>query len=152
MKKFRYRLESLLKVKEHIERERQKVHATAMGQVVSQENKLGDLDRQRIETVKHQIDSQSERIDVTRMLVYSRFFSRLKHDRTTGIEMLKALRQKAEKERLKLVEATREKKIYQKLKEKKEEQFQKDAKRLEEKETDETALQVFRRRSTPLSQ
>ena len=95
MKKFRYRLESLLKVKEHIEREKQKEHAGALSQVHQQQRQLNRIDRSKDTTLNGQRSGMLGRLSVAEMLICSRYLVKLKKDMLSGSELLKVLRQKA---------------------------------------------------------
>jgi len=52
-KKFRFRFEPMLKVRKHIEKERQKDHAEALGAVNLQKQQLSTIDQERIGTMEH---------------------------------------------------------------------------------------------------
>jgi len=148
MKKFKFRLAALLKMKEHMERECQKEHGSALRKVVQQKNELTRLDGCRISEMDRQRGRLTGRLSVAEMLVYSRYLVKLKQDRVTGQEMLAVLEKDAEKKRVKLVEASREKKTYEKLKERWKEQHDLANRRAEAKEDDETAITSFRRKMT----
>ncbi|MDH4156005.1 MAG: flagellar export protein FliJ [candidate division Zixibacteria bacterium] len=146
MKKFRYRLQTLLRVKEHIEREKQKEHAGALSQVHLQRQQLSQIGRSKEAALSDQRASMLEQLSVAEMLIYSRYLVKLKKDMLSGSELLKVLQQRAEKKRQALLEATKQKKIYEKLKERQQENFNRDVLRLETKENDEVAIRGHRRR------
>lgn len=146
MKKFRYRLQALLKVKEHVERERQKEHGTAVRKVIIQKDELKLIDQTRLGTYDEQRDKLVGNLSVAEMLIYSRYLTKLKRDTLTGREFLRALEKDAETRRGKLVEATRDKKIYERLKEKQQDEYNQSMKRLQSKEEDETAIVGYRRK------
>ena len=147
MKKFKYRLEALLKVKEHIEKERQKEHAAALQRVQDQMQNLEAIDRNRQATFENQRNSQAGFLNVAEMLIYSRYLIKLKKDTLAGKEVLRALNSEAGKTRTALLEATKEKKIYDKLKEKQHENYLEETHRMETKETDEIGVQSHRRKT-----
>lgn len=144
-KKFKFRLDPLLKLRRHREKERQKEHAAAMAEVHKQENLNGELDRTRIDTLDHQREHLIGGLSVMHALVYSRYIMKLKRERLAGGEMLHALQKEAEKKRTRLVEAARDRKIFEKLKEKQHERHLKAAEKLEQKELDEVASGPFQR-------
>jgi len=146
MKKFKYRLEALLKVKEHLERERQKDHGEAVRKVMRQRDQLTDIEKKRLTTYDEQRDVLIGKMSVAEMLVYSRYLMKLKRDQLVGKQLLQALDHEAEEKRIKLVEASREKKVFEKLKERQQKKFNKEVHRLETKEDDETAVVSFRRK------
>lgn len=147
MKKFQYRLQSILKIKEHIEKERQKDFAAAARQVQNQEQNLEQINGEQSSTCDRQRRSTRKTISLAEMLVYTRYLVKLRRDRITGTEMLKALDKTAEEKRASLVVAARERKIYQKLKEKRKEDFDKEAEAVDRKESDEIAANAFRQKT-----
>ncbi len=149
MKKYKYRLEPMLKLKEHKEKEKQREHAEAVKKVQEQKETLVRIDEKRGETLKHQRQSLVGSMSLAELLVCSRYLMKLKKDTLTGRELLRGLEKEADKRREKLVEASKERKIYEKLKEKQIAKFTKEVERLENKAVDETATNGFRRKSRP---
>lgn len=147
MKKFQYRLQSILRIKEHIETERQKEFATAAQQVQNQTKSLQQINRLQSSTCDRQRRSTRKCISLAEMLVYTRYLVKLKRDRITGNEVLKALNQTVEEKRALLVVAAKERKIYQKLKEKRQEDFDKEVEADARKESDEIASNAFRQKN-----
>lgn len=148
MKKFKYRLESLLGIKKHIEKEKQKAHAYAMNQVQEQLDALDSIDLTRANTLIDQRSVMSGRISLARALVYSRYIMKLKKDRLTGDGLLSAYEEAAEKKRIELVEASRERQTYDKLKDKLKERYLKEMVHEERKQSDEIATICFVRKSS----
>ena len=147
MKKFKYRLQALLKVKEHIERERQKDHASALQKVHQQSNELDRLDRSRNSNLSQQRDQMKENLSVAEMLVYSRYLARLKRERLAGTELLKALEEEREKKRTDLVEAAKERRVLEKLKERQLAKHNAEIEQVLTKEGDEIAITSYRRKT-----
>ncbi len=146
MKKFRYRLHALLKVKEHIEKERQKKLALTVKKVQEQEERLREIDNCRDATKEHQRLSVSGPFSVAEMLVVSRYLFKLKRDTMMGQELLRALRKEEFSRRHELLEATRERKKYDKLKEQQEEDHYKKMESALTKESDETGISSYRQK------
>jgi flagellar FliJ protein len=140
VKKFKYRLQPLLNVKSHIERERQKDHALAVERIMRQEEQLSQVDAQRESTLIEQRAGLLGSISITKMLVYSRYLLKLKKNTLAGIETLRGLKKNAEEKRSVLVEASKERKIYEKLKERQQDRYNTESARQEQKETDEIAI------------
>ncbi|MCK4460857.1 MAG: flagellar export protein FliJ [candidate division Zixibacteria bacterium] len=147
MKKFKYRLQALLKVKEHIERERQKEHATALQKVHHQSNELDRLDRSRDSSLSQQRGQMKENLLVAEMLIYSRYLARLKRERLAGTELLKALEEEKEKKRTDLVEAAKERRVLEKLKERQLAKHTAEVEQVLTKEGDEIAVTCYRRKT-----
>lgn len=147
MKKFRYRLQALLRIKEHIERERQKEHGAAAAKVMRQEHELARVEDMKNATIESQRTSLGQRFTVADMLIYSRYIQKLRRDRMVGENLLGGLKKDAEQKREKLVEASREKRKYENLRDRQEERHTEQAEKMLAKDNDETALNVYRRRS-----
>ena len=147
MKKFKYRLQALLKMKEHIEKERQKKLAASAKQVRDQEDHLKSVEDHRENTVERQRDDASGTFTVAEMLVISRYLHKLKRESILGNELLKALKEEENAKRQELLEATREKKKYEKLKEVQQEKHNNAMETALAKENDETGVNTFRQKA-----
>ena len=139
MKKFKYRFEPLLKVKSEIEKQKQKEFAQVKQKVNNQTQKIKQTDKNFNNSLDRQRQEQTNKISVAEMLVYGRYFVKLKKDNITNNEMLRALNMELEKKRKSLVESTTEKKKYEKLKENLLIRYKSDFTKAETKENDETA-------------
>ncbi len=147
MKRFKYRLQALLKMKEHIEKEKQKELAASSKQVQSKEQELNTVEQSRSRTLDIQRNELEGSFSVAEMLVISRYLHKLKRDTVVGKELLRALKQEEERKRQKLVAATRERKKYEKLKEKQQQKHYEDIESILTKETDETAVNTYRQKT-----
>lgn len=143
MKKFNFRLERILELKEHTEKEKQKILALATHKVLAQEGELHHIDRTRRQIQKNQLKHLTGAIDSGRLTIYSRYYLRLKKDEVTGMAMLKALRKTQDEKRLELIEATRQKKIYEILKERRIARYYKELELSIQKEQDELASRMI---------
>ena len=144
MKKFKYRLEPLLKMKEQVERDRQKDHAKALSRVRDQEQANDETASKRKATLQHHRSRLQGQLIPAQLLLYSRFHQKLKRDTLTGLEILKALRKEENRRRAHLMEAARERKKYEKLKERLGAKHTREGEEAEKKEADEIALNTFR--------
>jgi flagellar protein FliJ len=143
MKKFRYRLEPILKIKSHTEKQRQKDHAHALQNVYKQLDVLMEIDGERNRAFDFNRDRAVGKLSVQTLQATSRYLGKLKMDALKGKEVLSGLEKEAERKRVALVEASRDKKVYEKLKEKKKTQFLVENESLENKTLDEIATQSF---------
>jgi flagellar FliJ protein len=148
MKKFRYRLQTLLKIKDHLEKERQKEHAASIEKVFRQETHLQTLDHKRLSTFDEQRRRMAGTISLADLLVCSRYLVRIKKERIAGNEMLAALEKETELKRQELIEASRERKKYDQLKEKLREKHVLELDKLLNKENDEVAINTVNYRRT----
>jgi flagellar protein FliJ len=143
MKRFHYRLEPLLRIKSHHEKQRQKEHATALMQVLRQKEHLTEIEADRQTTIDHQRAISGGSVSAYRLQVATRYLLKLKRDTLTGEELLKGLERETERRRLRLLDATKEKKIFEKLKERQRDQFIAEFERAEMKELDEIATRAY---------
>ncbi|SYZ73592.1 putative Flagellar export protein FliJ [Candidatus Zixiibacteriota bacterium] len=143
MKKFRFRLERVLQIKAHHERDKQKFLALASHRVMQQEQLLDNLIFSRTETQERQRNFLEGKIEPQVLSGYSRYYMILNKNELAGKEVLKAYLADREKKRLELVEATKQKKIYEKLRERKRAAHLKNAELTMQKEQDELASNLF---------
>jgi flagellar FliJ protein len=144
MKKFKYRLQALLKAREHIEKERQKQHAAALHQVYNQQQTLSRIAQDKQDTLSGQRRVMTGSVSVAELLVYTRHILKLKREILAGRELLNVLQKDEGEKRRFLLEASKERKIYEKLKERQQEQFNYAVEQHATKENDEAALNSFR--------
>jgi flagellar FliJ protein len=117
MKKFKFRLEPLLKVKSEIEKRRQKELAEVHRRIISQKNKIEALELENLATQDSQRKNLGGTITLSEMLVYTRYFMKLKRQKISDKEMLRILDIDFEKKRQVLLAASIERKKYERLKE-----------------------------------
>jgi len=146
VKKFKYRLEDLLKAKEYIEKEKQKQHAAALQQVYNQQQDLNQIDQDKQTTLSRQRQGMTGSMSIAEMLVYSRYILKLKRDILAGGELLKVLNKAEQEKRQSLVKASKERKVYEKLKERRREQYENDVRVQITKENDEIAINSYRQK------
>ena len=139
MKKFKYRLQTLLNIKEHREREKQKEHASAMQKIYSQVDRLKMIEDYKQNMFNSQRYKMTSSISIAEMLIYSRYLLKLKRDRLTGKEFLRVLEKNAEEKRQDLVEASKQRQIYEKLEEKQKEKYDAEVRLAMTKDSDEIA-------------
>ncbi len=117
MKKFKFRLEPLLKVKSEIEKRKQKELADVHRRIITQKNKIEALELENLATQNSQRNNLSGRITLGEMLVFTRYFMKLKRQKISDKEMLRILDIDFEKKRQALLAASIERKKYERLKE-----------------------------------
>lgn len=144
MKKFKFRLQALLKLREQIESERQKSHSAVLRQIRDQKDRNLLINQTREDLKTNQRKKQIGRISIAELLVFSRYAVKLKRDTITGSEIVTVLKRDEASKRHELLKATRERKKYEKLRERQQEKFFSVAKAREEKEQGEYALNGFR--------
>lgn len=144
MKKFKFRLEPLLRVKAYREKQRQKEHTTAVVNESAQARKLDELNMHRTSVVSSQSDLVGKTLSPNQLMTYARYMMKLRKDGMVGGEMLKVLGKETERRRALLAQAATERKIYERLKENQESDFLDTIEKAERKESDELAIDNFR--------
>ncbi len=145
MKKFSFRLEPLLKLRQHEENQKQRSYSAAYEKVRRQELENEQVSKTHQNLVDRQRGALQGPLSTTILQSYARYFRKLKTDQLTGHQVLGVLRRDAETKRRELIAASRERKKFEKLKEIQQDRFHRDAAALEQKETDETAAVTYRR-------
>lgn len=143
MKKFRFRLERILQLKAHAEKEKQKLLALSSQKISDQQKALADINQEREDNKVKQRSRQIGTVNPHLMSTFSRYYLRLKKNELAGNELLRVYRKDEEAKRQHLVEATRAKKVYEKLEERLFENYQKETDLLLQKEQDELAARMI---------
>ena len=144
MKRFRFRLEALLKQREQIEKDRQKELAEAVRQVQEQKTRLDAIHLKNRDTLDRKREQQAGTMRVSDLQIYSRYLHRLKRDSLGAEELLKALRKTEARRRDALLEAAKNRKIYETLIDHQQDDFYREAAQAAAKENDEVGLSIFR--------
>jgi flagellar protein FliJ len=151
MKKFSFRLEKLLGLKERMEALKRGEYGTALKRVSDREQALDSLEAERL----YHCDAAQEHligtgVDVEKLRTYSRYFHHLRGQKMMTTQIKRSLQQKAEAKRLELVESSREKKTLEQFKEKLQLRHLQEMEKVEQKELDELgAVQFMRKTNLP---
>lgn len=120
MKKFRFRLQKVMEIKEEVEKQRM-IDLSEAKQVVDLETtRLNHLNDEQIDC-QHRIDEKSstEKINPGELALYYRFLDQTRMRIEAQEDRLQAAHLEMERRRQILLEASKEKKVLEKLKEKK---------------------------------
>lgn len=142
MKKFRFRLEPILRLKEHLEQEKQKAHAEALHRINDQEQRLVSIRADRGKKQSQLRQNLEGSLNISLLSSYNRYFVMLNRNELTGRELLRTFEKNADEKHRELVEATKQRRIYEKLKERHREKHRKAGELLERKEQDEISSQI----------
>jgi flagellar protein FliJ len=151
MKKFSFRLEKLLGLKERMEVLKRGEYGAALQEVSDRERALNSLEDER----RHHCEAEQEHltgdgINVEMLRAYSRYFHRLRGKKLMTTEIKRSLEKKAESKRLELVESSREKKTLEQFKEKLQLRHLQEMDKVGQKELDELgAVQFIRKANLP---
>ena len=139
-------MEPLLKMKEHQEKERQKILAAIQQKRLNQEEEIQNIYIEKTSVLENNQKKIETSFTVAEMLIYSRYLHKLKRDNLVSNELLKAITNDEKEKRKLLLEAARERKKYEKLRDKQRDKFYKAVKEHDNKESDESAISSFRLR------
>ncbi|MCH9031442.1 MAG: flagellar export protein FliJ [candidate division Zixibacteria bacterium] len=141
MKRFKFRLDRLLKIKSRIQHEKQRDFALAERRASDQSEKLNALNDTKLKSYGSRRKRQLGKVSVETLRVFSRYFIRLKKVELESSAMLDALNAECSKKREFLVKASRETKTLENLRDRQREVYIKMVNSLETKEADETTSQ-----------
>jgi flagellar FliJ protein len=146
MKKFEFRLQPVLRLRDQAERVKQREFAEAVNEVRRCEGEilhvLSEIDDSH-ESLRH---AEMRVIDPWQLIFHRRYLNHLEKQLHRLRGELQALSKKAEARRLELVEASKKKKSLEKLKERRRDEYMYEAGREEQKMFDEIGG-VFRQRA-----
>lgn len=147
MKKFKFKLETVLKVKIRVEELRQKELKEAEVRREQARRQLIQRQEEVQATVANYREQFQASIDLNKANDYHRFLLWLNKQVELAMQRLEQCEQEVRERRLKLMEATREKKVLEKLKEKAYEEYKAEELREEIKFLDELGTgQFFRQK------
>ena len=136
MRRFQFRLERLLKIRQYREREWELKLADITGKCIVLEKKI----LKSKDNISHTLDKRSGlggTIDIYDLIANEMYIARMKQDIVNaGIELEQRKRER-EKVKQKYLEVSKARKILEKLKQRKEEEYYKEAKKEEFKTIDE---------------
>jgi len=119
MKKFSFRLEKLLALKERIEALKRGEYGAAMQRVAEREKAIMALHAERTTTsADERCHLTGDNLNVARLQMYSRYFHHLRGQLLLSHEVKRSLEKKAEDKREEMVESSREKRTLERYKEK----------------------------------
>jgi flagellar FliJ protein len=146
MKKFKFRLQKLLQIKEHAKMQKQKELSRAERVRRMEEAHLEMLQQKMRDEVTNLAAGTTQLIDVRHRQRSTQFQQRLVANMKTQEQVIQAAVTKEAAKREDLIEATREEKTFEKLKERQKERYLKEIDLLTQKEIDEIAKNVYLRK------
>ena len=146
MKKFRFKLETVLNVKE--KREEQLKHELLKLQAlkVQEEQLLSEVKEKRAYISREKSNENKKGTDIQSLINFEQYLGVLLKKIDDTQKNIKVLEKKADIKREEVVEASREKKVFEKLKEKQFGEFQRVVNENEQKVLDEMAVSKFNRK------
>lgn len=140
---FRFRLATLLKLRESTRDERRRHLAQALEAMQILQGRIADCQREQRELLElSRSRGQGSSVDVDHLLEWNRYQWQLKHDEQVLEGQVKKVAEEVEKRRLALVEADRGVKTLEKLRDRQHERYQHEQSRREASRLDEVANQL----------
>jgi len=146
MKKFQFKFETVLKVKENKEQELKKELLKLIALKTEQEMMLNDINLEKKRISQEKLNNKSELLNIQSYIFYENYINSLRRQITSIEKVIKELEKRADDKREEVIEASKEKKIFEKLKERHYENFKKLVIQNEQKVLDEIAIGKFNRK------
>ena len=148
MKRFIFRFQRLLELKERIEDQCKAELGEAMTEFNRELDQLGKLERSFGAYRRAALGLPDQRVDVGLLDVNASYFLRLQREIGEQREHLEQMGSVVEDKRGKLLEAARQRRMYEILQERAEEEYQREAMRQERIQLDEIGEQLYVRRGS----
>jgi flagellar FliJ protein len=143
---FRFRLETVLTQRRHVEESFQKELAGARQELAAAQAVLREAKDTQRQCMRDMRRKQKDRFRADDMLLYYPYLERLKLDIELHVKRVAAAERKVAQKRQALIEAMKKRKILEKLKEKQLQAYLKAEAGREQRFTDESAAQQYTRR------
>lgn len=144
MSKFKFKMESILNLKERIAEQKEQEFAKALQALATQRAILDQYYREKKQTIAKLKGEMGTKISPFDFQVYANYIEVVKQKIESQKLVIIKAEQFSEKKRLELVEATKEKKMLDKLKENKYEEYVEEGKKNEQKHVDEIVSYRFK--------
>ncbi len=145
MKKFSFKFETVLRVKEKKEEELKRELMRLQALRIEQEQLLEKIDNEKRRAYGEKAREKQGGIDIMSLVYYEAYLNNLRKKISATEKKIKELEKKADDKRVEVIEASKEKKIFEKLKEKHFSEFKKMVVSNEQKQLDEIAVNKYNR-------
>jgi flagellar protein FliJ len=146
MKKFKFKLETVLNVKEMTEEQLKHELMKLNGLKQQEEQLLLEVNEKRAYIAREKSDKNKKGTDIQNLIYFEQYLGFLLKKIDDTKLSIKVLEIKVDKKRAEVVEASREKKVFEKLKEKAFDEFVKVVNINEQKALDEAAVSKYNRK------
>ncbi len=137
MKGFKFKLQTLLDVKEKMEEQKKIELGKANQKLLKEQEKLNSFVQSKIEAIEQQRNLAFAKINVVMYSNYGNYISKLEKSIEEQRKKVKIEEKNVEKAKENLIEVIKERKSYEKLREKKLDEFKREALSKEQKSADE---------------
>jgi len=145
MKKFKFRFETVLKVKEKKEEQLKREFMQLIALKIRQENLLMEIEKERQEKAKEKFNEKQTGTDIQTLIFYEEYTNLLRKQIEETEKRIKELQEKADIKREELIEASKQKKIFERLKQSDFNEFKNLVLKNEQQLLDEIAVNKFNR-------
>lgn len=146
MKKFQFKFETVLKVKEKKEEQLKRELMKLQAMKIEQEQILKLIDNEKNKAMKDKAMEKGAGTDIMYIVLFEQYLNSLRAQITRTENNIKELGRLSDDKRMEVVEASREKKIFDKLKDKHRIVFNKIVENNEQKQLDEIAVSKYNRK------
>ncbi len=146
MKKFKFKLETVLNVKERKEEQLKHELLKLQALKIQEEQFLAEVKEKRAYISREKSNENKKGTDIQSLIHFEQYLGVLLKKIDDAKKNIKVLEKKADIKREEVVEASREKKVFEKLKEKQFGEFQRVVNENEQKVLDEMAVSKFNRK------
>jgi len=143
MKRFRFRLQNLLRIREYREMEKKQAFADALRKISKVENRVNTMQNILVEERRMMADKSTGKVDLSYMIQHENFTYGMGARIQDAEDSLVPLYEEKERRRKGLVQATRDKRVLEELKKRKEVAYMKEMEHREAIELDEIGIQMF---------
>lgn len=145
MKKFKFRFETVLKVKEKKEEQLKREFMQLIALKIRQENLLKEIEKEKQKMAKEKFNEKQSGTDIQTLIYYEEYCNLLRKEISLTEKKIKELQEKADIKREELIEASKQKKIFEKLKQSDFNEFKALLLKNEQQILDEIAINKFNR-------
>jgi flagellar FliJ protein len=145
MKKFKFRFETVLKVKEKKEEQLKREFMQLIALKIRQENLLMEIEKEKQEKAKEKFNEKQIGTDIQTLIFYEEYTNLLRKQIEETEKRIKELQEKADIKREELIEASKQKKIFERLKQSDFNEFKNLVLKNEQQLLDEIAVNKFNR-------
>lgn len=145
MKKFKFRFETVLKVKEKKEEQLKREFMQLIALKIRQENLLMEIEKERQEKAKEKFNEKQIGTDIQTLIFYEQYTNLLRKQIEETEKRIKELQKEADIKREELIEATKQRKIFERLKQSDFNEFKNLVLKNEQQLLDEIAVNKFNR-------
>lgn len=145
MKKFKFRFETVLRVKEKKEEQLKREFMQLIALKIRQENLLKEIEKEKQKITKEKFNEKQSGTDIQTLIYYEEYSNFLRKEIDLTEKKIKELQEKADIKREELIEASKQRKIFERLKQSDFNEFKAMILRNEQNVLDEIAINKFNR-------